>query len=418
MSSPNSTLTDSDIETLSSIGHATVENIVCLVVEAILYTIYFVLVVILGRILLNSKSRTKMSIVIFAIILSMLMLDTAICIIDVHNAIRTITSTLYPTSSGSESLTDRYDNLTLPWMVENALTGFMANLGDIIIIWRTWVFYRGPCERWVLLIPISLLVGSLTSSSLLAYCVTEFDPTNELGDFADAPFCANLTPTQGFSLELASMVLATTFAATAMICWKTWIYRRTIGSNLRLNKKTRAEKVMVILIESGVLYALFFLQVVISSTRTVNDLELSTPRLQFATNVWTYMTNHIMGVYPVIVVILVRSQRSYIENVASTNASLSTHLSESHSFSERHSKSLPSHRLDHGTSTFGTGYSNCTPPSTPRRGHFLDLDVGERRQIHDELSLSDVSGMRGDADDAEVQSVKLRSKEVTRPEIV
>ena len=65
-----------------------------------------------------------MSIVIFSIIVTMLLLDGAICIIDVHNAIRTITSTLYPTSSGS--LEDRLNNLDLPWMVENALTGFMV----------------------------------------------------------------------------------------------------------------------------------------------------------------------------------------------------------------------------------------------------------------------------------------------------
>ena len=67
-----------------------------------------------------------------------------------------------------------------------------------------------------------LLMTHAASSSLLAYCVTQFDPNPELGDFASAPFCDNLTPTQGFSLELASMVLATTAAATAMICWKTW----------------------------------------------------------------------------------------------------------------------------------------------------------------------------------------------------
>ena len=108
----------------------------------------------------------------------MLMLDTAMCIIDINNAIREITLTLYPASSGS--LADRYADLTLPWPVENALYAFMvrlwyrclsrtihlscqqSNLGDVIIIWRTWAFYKDPRERWVLLIPMSLLVGSFS----------------------------------------------------------------------------------------------------------------------------------------------------------------------------------------------------------------------------------------------------------------
>ena len=37
------------------------------------------------------------------------------------------------------------------------------------------------------------------------------------------------------------------------------IYRRTIGTTIRSNnRKTRVEKIMAILIESGVLYFLFF----------------------------------------------------------------------------------------------------------------------------------------------------------------
>lgn len=56
----------------------------------------------------------------------MLMLDTAMCIIDVNNAIREITFTLYPTSS--DSLADRYNNVVLPWPVENALYAFMVCL--------------------------------------------------------------------------------------------------------------------------------------------------------------------------------------------------------------------------------------------------------------------------------------------------
>lgn len=57
----------------------------------------------------------------------MLILDTALCIIDVNDAIREVTFTLYSTSSGS--LADRYDNLILPAApVESVLYPFMVHL--------------------------------------------------------------------------------------------------------------------------------------------------------------------------------------------------------------------------------------------------------------------------------------------------
>ena len=113
----------------------------------------------------------------------MFLMDTSMCIIDVNNAIREMTDTL--TSNSSLSLADRYAlTASFPWPVESALYAFMvsphhcslsaryyllifvlkSNLGDIIIIWRVYVFYSDPSERWVLAFPITLLVGSFGES--------------------------------------------------------------------------------------------------------------------------------------------------------------------------------------------------------------------------------------------------------------
>ena len=54
----------------------------------------------------------------------MLLLDTTLIIIDVNNAIREITMTIM--SNSEESLTDRYNNLVLPWPVESAIYAFMV----------------------------------------------------------------------------------------------------------------------------------------------------------------------------------------------------------------------------------------------------------------------------------------------------
>ncbi|EJF61537.1 hypothetical protein BD309DRAFT_931103 [Dichomitus squalens] len=317
-----SNLTSADIETLSSIGHDTIQTTVALVVESVLWTVYLVLIVIAGNILLRRDRRNKMSIFTFAVVFIMFLLDTSMCIIDVNNAIREISLTL--TSTSTLSLSDRYaltDNL--PYAVENALYAWMSNLGDVIIIWRTYAFWRLPHERWVLAIPCAFLFGSVVTSVLISYCVAAADAQHGAGDFVHPPFCVNV------QLASYSTALVTTAVATLMICYKTWDYRREVGTFISVSKpKTRAEKVMTILIESGLLYFFFFLSAVIDEAGNVPTLETSTPQLAFASTVWTYMTSHILGIYPVVIVILVYMQKSYINasTSASSNATGSLHV--------------------------------------------------------------------------------------------
>ncbi|KAH9923648.1 purine nucleoside permease-domain-containing protein [Fomitopsis serialis] len=311
---------EADVETLQQIGHDTVQSIVALVVEAIMWTIYLVLTFKAGIILLSPKRRSRASIWIFIIIVSMFLMDTAISMIDVNNAIREITLTL--TSTSSESLADRYE-LTdnLPWPVQGALYAYMemkSNLGDVIIIWRTWVFWRYTRERWVLVVPILFLIGSLVTSGLISFCVARVvqDPGASAGDFTNPPFCNHV--------QLSSYVttLATTAVSTLMIGYKTWEYRLTIGAQVHRmsSKKTRAERITIILVESGLLYFLFLLEAVVTDSGDVAQLEASTPQLAFASEIWTYMTSHILGIYPVVIVILVHSHKSYIDDTTTTLA--------------------------------------------------------------------------------------------------
>ena len=57
----------------------------------------------------------------------MLLLDTALCILDVNSAIREITGTIM--SNSTESLTDRYNGLVPPGNIEAVLYAFMVREG-------------------------------------------------------------------------------------------------------------------------------------------------------------------------------------------------------------------------------------------------------------------------------------------------
>ncbi|KIP02164.1 hypothetical protein PHLGIDRAFT_20512 [Phlebiopsis gigantea 11061_1 CR5-6] len=360
-----SSLTDEDIHTLRSIGRDTIKSIVSLCVEAVLWTIYLVLVVCAGNILMF-KRRSKMTLIMFLIVLAMFVMDSAICVIDVNNAIKEISYTL--TSNSDRSLSDRYSlTLDLPWPAESAIYAFMSNLGDVIVIWRVHAFYATGNDRWLLLIPLAFLAGSFATSGLITFCVVKLVEDPSIGDFVNPPFCKNV--------QLASYctTLATTGAATLMISYKTWQYRRTIGRLLRgSNTMTKCERVMAILIESGIVFFLFFLEPVVTDIGHVRELEHSTPGLDFASQVWTYMTSHILGIYPLVILILVHSERSYIEN---TNTWTSAHFQTSMEYTH----STDSRRYWNNSHSAATDGATRTRP--------IEVNVHELRDVNGNVSL-------------------------------
>ena len=154
-------LSQQDADTLSLIGHDVIQTTVALVVEAILYSkftsthrrrisnsSYSQLCILclwslpdgyycmlfrrgmlessLTNFLVCSRKRSKFPTAMFLVILTMFVLDTAMCILDVHNAIQEITLTL--TSTAPLSLTERYTLLnTIPWSVTNSLFAYMVS---------------------------------------------------------------------------------------------------------------------------------------------------------------------------------------------------------------------------------------------------------------------------------------------------
>ncbi|KIP02129.1 hypothetical protein PHLGIDRAFT_309382 [Phlebiopsis gigantea 11061_1 CR5-6] len=306
-----SSLSSSDQDTLRTIGENTIQSIVALCVKSALWAIYLVLIVMCMRILLRKRyGRSAPFYVIFVVVFVMFLMDTAMFFIDINDTIKVVSYTL--TSNANLSLQDRLLlTYTLPYPVQSAMYAFMSNLGDIIVIWRVLAFYPRGSGRWILAFPIALLASSFVTSGLISFCVAKFAPEEAAaGDIVHPAFCRNI------QLTSYCTTLVTTGFATLMISYKTWVYRRDIGRHVHesLNNAVRIERIATILIESGVLYFLFHLQAVISDSGAIPALEHSTVGLTFAGTIWTYNMSHVMAIYPAIVVILVHSERSYIDN--------------------------------------------------------------------------------------------------------
>lgn len=311
-------LPGSDGATLWQIGRDLIQSMIALSVETVFWTVYIVLVFISTRILYRKRS-SWMAQILLATVWAMVALDTAMFVIDIRNTVKEVSLTL--TSSADLSLEDRYALTdSLPWAVQSALYAFLSNLGDVIVLWRVYVFYTFGKDRWVVLFPLVLLLASFATSGVITFCSAysiRTGATMVAGNFIDPPLCRNA--------QMASYctTLATTGVATLLIWYKTWQYKRDVGKLLRLPKsaqKSRVEKTMLVVIESGVLYFLFFLEGVIAATPSVGRAQNATTGLSFASTVWTYMTSHILCIYPVTVIILVHANAEGTEQPRSSGA--------------------------------------------------------------------------------------------------
>jgi len=113
-------------------------------------------------------------------------------------------------------------------------------MGDIIIIWRVFAFWMGPNDRWLLAIPLAVLLSSIGRSpvctgfrarstaadhSIPVHIVTLFMVIDcsvkskgqlLLGNFDSGPYCQHVQSASYFANTL------TTLVATIMISYKTW----------------------------------------------------------------------------------------------------------------------------------------------------------------------------------------------------
>ncbi|KIP02128.1 hypothetical protein PHLGIDRAFT_309370 [Phlebiopsis gigantea 11061_1 CR5-6] len=204
----------------------------------------------------------------FIAVLSMFLMDTAMFFIDINNAVKEVSYTL--TSNSNLSLQDRLFltySLRVPYPAQSAMYAFMLNLGDVIVVWRVFAFYSPSTRggRWLLAFPVMLLATSFATSGLISFCIARFNnEEGAAGELIHPAFCRNI------QLTSYCTTLATTGVATLMISYKTWVYRRTIGRYLDESRRlaaecsnttpSRVERVAAILIESGILYFLFYVR--------------------------------------------------------------------------------------------------------------------------------------------------------------
>ncbi|KAI0643441.1 hypothetical protein C8Q79DRAFT_1012720 [Trametes meyenii] len=302
-----------------NVGTDTLRSFVSVTVETFLIAIYSVLVFMTACFLMRRKSRTKAVIGTTLAVFLMYGGALALWMIDIHTVILEIQKTLL--STPTDALEDSYSEASVESarlaMVEDILYAYLCNVGDAIIIWRVYALWCREGERRILLLPVAFFLGSLSMSLSITYCATQQNAKIDLGAFTHPPFCLNIQTAS------YSMTLATTAVATALIAYKAWEYSRVHREAFgKLSRPTKAQRVMVILVESGVLYMLFFLVQVIGSLRSVSESIDKRPTISFGFMLYDYTTSIIVGMYPTIIVILVHLKYSILEDYSPGNSTL------------------------------------------------------------------------------------------------
>ncbi|KAJ7927447.1 hypothetical protein B0H13DRAFT_2554684 [Mycena leptocephala] len=179
--------------------------------------------------------------------------------------------------------------------------------GDAIILWRVFNL-KGYYRPWVFIFPLALLLGSLISTLMLTYCVAAVGSDIVIGAFEKPAFCRNV------QLVTYATACATTTVATILVGLTVWNYRQTIGPMLKDSflasqgnkqpRRSQAETILLLLLESGVLYFLFFAVQFVAAIPRIHEWVSAQPAVSFALTMYAFCSSVIVGIYPTAVITL------------------------------------------------------------------------------------------------------------------
>ncbi|KAG6905870.1 hypothetical protein DXG01_017187 [Tephrocybe rancida] len=146
---------------------------------------------------------------------------------------------LYVQSSVDEAwLDDAYFHSFIPVKI-TVLTRYLLQIvGDVIVIWRAWVL----CGGRAMILPLLLLLS--VCSTTFAYFVLTGNPDGFFDESAAADH---------LFVAFLALSAATNMITTLIVGFKAWRHRKMWEFSGK-RKKSRAEKTLLLIVESGCVY--------------------------------------------------------------------------------------------------------------------------------------------------------------------
>lgn len=165
---------------------------------------------------------------------------------------------------------------------------------DSIVVWRAWILWPGNAKVRAVLTTCLLasLAGSIVEGTLgvRQYLHGSLVGTNAL---------------EGLILLLP--LLATNICSTSLVACKAWHYRKSIRANIDSgNARTKVEKVLILLVESGFLYCFVWMLYIMSIFNVFSTL---------GEDLIQSLIPYVTAIYPTVIILFVALEKSHAETM-------------------------------------------------------------------------------------------------------
>ncbi|KAI0269772.1 hypothetical protein BC834DRAFT_967514 [Gloeopeniophorella convolvens] len=185
--------------------------------------------------------------------------------------------------------------------VELLATGYLCSisyvLSDAIVVWRAWVLWE---RRYDLFIPpILFLTGTIVTSVISAALYFKSAKSASSSRWQEA--VQGDTTVRRLAYTIYGLIILTNLWATGLICIRAWQHRRFLQSVMgKSTPRTRAEKALAFLVESGVIYLCIWVTYIVISLTSKGGLLISDGAVIV----------QVIGIYPTVIVVVVTMRLS------------------------------------------------------------------------------------------------------------
>ncbi|KAF9061292.1 hypothetical protein BDP27DRAFT_1429106 [Rhodocollybia butyracea] len=183
-------------------------------------------------------------------------------------------------------------------IVENDISIWSGNvielIADTVIVWRAWAVWMDNTKvKWTLLL-LMLADTAVSLADCVAVSATDV-----------------LTESQSISLDWVAIILSLSvnIVATCLIGFRAWLHHKSMNTISIRRKKTQGERILLLLVESGAIYMLVQLLVIITNALNMNAPVASTIDLVTSFTSQLYISAACLN--PVLIFILVQTQNTY-----------------------------------------------------------------------------------------------------------
>ncbi|KAJ6498943.1 hypothetical protein C8R45DRAFT_980443 [Mycena sanguinolenta] len=293
-------------------GLALTLDVIGIVLQTLFFGIYTVLVILSSRMLLKRGLKSRANRVMFIMTLSAYFLSTAYWAYSLADIVDRMTTFIRELQVPNPSNLSVADDL-LKWSpLFNAVLLINYIFSDVVVVWRAWIISWRNYRKYLCVTIGFLVLTALCVAGVIVFRVI----TQVVGRNGQLPQSFNYL-VEGINIlqiSILSFSLISNISATAVVGATAWRHRRSIRAAFADKKNTKANQILTLMVESGILYCISGLTVLISSLVRLPHGTLG--------DIYTPINVQFAGAYPSVVLLLVSTQRSLDETFLDTSEGL------------------------------------------------------------------------------------------------